>query len=126
GDEQSDIEILPGFFKAQVWQLAAALGVPREILDKAPSADLFAGQTDEDELGFTYDQADLVLYYSGDQHGVAETKLRMEQGITSVPGRTQLPSGALNSVEEVLRQRDATRYKRLGKPTFAPSKRTHT
>ena len=37
------------------------INVPSEILDKAPSADLWAGQTDEDELGFTYEEADKLL-----------------------------------------------------------------
>jgi NAD+ synthase len=41
--------------------------VPQSILDKAPSADLWAGQTDEDELGFTYNDVDQVLYLLVDE-----------------------------------------------------------
>ncbi|MCD4673564.1 MAG: NAD(+) synthetase, partial [Anaerolineaceae bacterium] len=44
-----------------------ALGVPDVIVDKAPSADLWAGQTDEAELGYTYDQADRLLYLLVDE-----------------------------------------------------------
>jgi NAD+ synthase len=49
-------------YKSQVRRLAAALGVEEAILRKAPSADLWAGQTDESELGVTYEVADRVLY----------------------------------------------------------------
>ena len=64
GDEESDIEILGNYFKNEVRELAVGLGVPAEIVSKAPSADLWAGQTDEEELGFTYADADHVLHLS--------------------------------------------------------------
>jgi NAD+ synthase len=50
-----------------VRQLSRALGVPASILDKAPSADLWSGQTDEGELGFTYADVDKLLYLLVDQ-----------------------------------------------------------
>jgi NAD+ synthase len=50
-------------YKSQVWQLAEEMGVPRVIIDKKPSADLWAGQTDEQELGFTYREVDELLYH---------------------------------------------------------------
>lgn len=50
-------------YKCQVRQLARYLGAPEPILAKVPSADLWDGQTDEGELGFSYDQADEILYY---------------------------------------------------------------
>jgi NAD+ synthase len=62
GDSGVALQPIADLYKAQVRELADALGVPRAILDKAPSADLWAGQTDEGELGFTYDDADQVLY----------------------------------------------------------------
>lgn len=49
-------------YKTQLRQLAKAVGVPQIILDKAPSADLWLGQTDEGELGFTYEEVDKLLY----------------------------------------------------------------
>lgn len=49
-------------YKTQVRQLARAIGVPEAIVEKPPSADLWKGQTDEDELGFTYEEADKLLY----------------------------------------------------------------
>lgn len=62
GDNAAAIQPIADLYKAQVRQLARAVGVPEEILVKAPSADLWQGQTDEGELGFTYDDADAVLY----------------------------------------------------------------
>ena len=62
GDGAFDFNPLADLYKAQVRQLAEAMGVPRVIIDKAPSADLWEGQTDEEELGFTYDEMDQLLY----------------------------------------------------------------
>jgi NAD+ synthase len=62
GDAASAINPLGDLYKTQVWQLAAELGIPEVILKKAPSADLWIGQTDEGELGFTYEQVDRLLY----------------------------------------------------------------
>ena len=62
GDGAFDFNPLADLYKAQVRQLAEAMGVPQVIIDKAPSADLWEGQTDEEELGFTYDEMDQLLY----------------------------------------------------------------
>ncbi len=67
GDNAAAVQPIADLYKAQVRQLARAVGVPERIVDKAPSADLWQGQTDEGELGFTYDQADAVLYYLVDE-----------------------------------------------------------
>ena len=66
GDEQSDIEVLSPYYKTEVRSMAQMLGVPQRIIDKAPSADLWDGQTDEGELGMTYEQADIVLTLTED------------------------------------------------------------
>lgn len=62
GDGAFDLNPLADLYKDQVRQLSSFLGVPRVIIDKAPSADLWLGQTDEEELGFTYEEADQLLY----------------------------------------------------------------
>jgi len=62
GDNASSINPLGDLYKQQVWQLAAYLDLPARIVDKKPSADLWPGQTDEEELGFDYPTADEVLY----------------------------------------------------------------
>lgn len=67
GDNAAAVQPIMDLYKAQVRQLSAEMGVPRSILEKPPSADLWEGQTDEDELGFTYDMADQVLYLLVDE-----------------------------------------------------------
>ncbi len=67
GDMASAINPLGDLYKTQVWALAEAVGVPPIILQKKPSADLWAGQTDEDEIGFTYREIDQLLYLMVDQ-----------------------------------------------------------
>ena len=62
GDMASAINPIGDLYKTQVRQLSRALEIPAAIIDKPPSADLWAGQTDENELGFTYDQVDQLLY----------------------------------------------------------------
>ena len=62
GDLACALNPLGDLYKTQVWQLAATLGVPEEVVRKKPSADLWEGQTDEDDLGMTYARADQLLY----------------------------------------------------------------
>ena len=61
GDSASAMNLIADLYKTQVRQLARHLGVPAAILDKAPSADLQPGQTDETDLGHTYFALDQVL-----------------------------------------------------------------
>lgn len=67
GDSGVALQPLGDLYKTQIRQLAADLGLPVSIQQKAPSADLWAGQTDEGELGFTYDDVDKVLYLLVDE-----------------------------------------------------------
>ncbi len=62
GDMASALNPVGDLYKTQVRRLAAHLGVPREIIEKRPSADLWVGQTDEEELGFSYEDVDQLLY----------------------------------------------------------------
>ena len=61
GDLASAINPIGDLYKTEVFELARYLGVPASIVDKAPSADLWEGQSDENELGYTYAQLDSVL-----------------------------------------------------------------
>jgi NAD+ synthase len=61
GDMACAINPLGDLYKTQVWGLAQELGIPGEIVEKAPSADLWQGQTDEGELGFQYREVDRLL-----------------------------------------------------------------
>jgi len=62
GDMASAINPIGDLYKTQVRQLSHALEIPMPIIDKPPSADLWVGQTDEAELGFTYENVDRLLY----------------------------------------------------------------
>lgn len=98
GDEASDIEPLQHLYKTQVRQLAAYLGVPEAIQTKAPSAGLWADQTDEVELGFSYELADQVLEQYIDE--------RRE------PDQIELPAGTDPlAIQQVISQVTAMHFK---------------
>jgi NAD+ synthase len=67
GDMASALNPIGDLYKTQVRQLARALGVPQPIVDKPPSADLWIGQTDEEEMGLTYAEVDQLLYLLVDE-----------------------------------------------------------
>ena len=62
GDDSPPINPIGDLFKTQVWSLARHLGVPEVIIKKPATADLIRGQTDEDDLGITYERADRILH----------------------------------------------------------------
>jgi len=62
GDTASALNSIGDLYKTQVFKLAEYLKVPAEIIKKRPTADLWVGQADEDELGFTYAEVDKLLY----------------------------------------------------------------
>lgn len=68
GDAASDIEPIAHLYKTQVRQLASFLKIPKKIIDQSPTAGLWEGQTDESDFGFTYEEADQVLYYFHDRN----------------------------------------------------------
>ncbi len=61
GDGGVDFQPIGDLYKTQVWAMARHLGVPKKIVDKVPTAGLWAGQTDEGELGISYDELDRIL-----------------------------------------------------------------
>lgn len=67
GNSACALNPLGDLYKTQVRQLSRALGVPEVILTKAPTADLWVGQTDEGELGYTYAEVDRLLYLLVDE-----------------------------------------------------------
>lgn len=62
GDSASDIEPIIHLYKTEVFNLAKYLKIPPQIINQAPTAGLWPGQTDEGEFGFTYREADEVIY----------------------------------------------------------------
>lgn len=75
GDGGVDLLPLGNLLKKDVRALAQELGVTKEIIEKTPSAGLWAGQTDEQEMGITYDELDQIL--SGNKEGIAKEKIEL-------------------------------------------------
>lgn len=98
GDMASALNPIGDLYKTQVRTLAAHLGVPAEIVAKKPSADLWVGQTDEEELGFTYEAVDRLLYYLVDRR--YELPALLELGFPT------------DFVHTVLRRVQSSQYKR--------------
>ncbi|MDA0668274.1 MAG: NAD+ synthase [Planctomycetota bacterium] len=73
GDMASGINPIGDLYKSQVVALSRHLGVPLDIVERPPSADLWGGQTDEQELGYTYDAIDALLFRMIDQRHSAKT-----------------------------------------------------
>lgn len=103
GDEAPQVNPIGDLFKTQVWQLAAHLGVPQEIIDKEPSAGLEPDQTDEGDFGLSYATVDLVLSHL--EGGYRDEEI-MALGI------------AQDAIDEVRRRVVTTHRKRV--PTLAP------
>lgn len=76
GDSASALNPIGDLYKHQVYQLARHLALPAPLVDKAPSADLFEGQTDEGELGFRYADVDRLLYFMVDERYGEEDLVR--------------------------------------------------
>lgn len=100
GDGGVDILPLGSLYKSQVRELARELGVPDKVIDRAPSAGLWAGQTDEAEMGMTYEALDgaLQAIAAGDTSGIAPETL-----------------------ERVQRMVAASEHKRRSAPIFTPA-----
>lgn len=67
GDNAASIQPIGDLYKTQVRALSRAIGVPTAVVEKKPSADLWPGQTDEAEMGLSYDLVDQVLYLLVDE-----------------------------------------------------------
>lgn len=81
GDGASDIEPVQHLYKTQVRMVAEHCNMPEQIISKDPSAGLWPGQTDQDELGFSYDEADVVLKHIVDDNPQLYKQLVETQGM---------------------------------------------
>jgi len=104
GDSACAIEPIAHLYKTEVWKLAERLGVPREIIEKKPSADLWKDQTDEKELGITYQKADEIL------HLMLEKKFSVTEIVSK--GFTE------NNVKKVLNLMNKSQFKRRMPPSL--------
>jgi NAD+ synthase len=112
GDMASAINPIGDLYKTDIFQLAAYLEIPEPILKKKPTADLWAGQSDEAELGFTYAEVDELLCQLIDQRQLPE-KL-MEKGFSA------------EFVHNVVRKIQFSQFKRRGPVVCKVSPRTVT
>jgi NAD+ synthase len=110
GDAACALNPIGDLYKTQVRQLSRALNIPAPIIDKAPSADLWEGQTDEGELGFTYEDVDKLLYLLVDQRYSPEESI--EAGFDKA------------FVEAVTRRVRRNQFKRMLPPIAKVSNRT--
>ncbi len=110
GDMAAAINPLGDLYKTQLRQLAAALQLPKSVLEKPPSADLWAGQTDEAELGLAYAEVDQLLYLLIDQRYTPEDCV--EAGFDSA------------YVDKVLTRVRRNQFKRMMPPIAKLSNRT--
>lgn len=110
GDNACALSPLGDLYKTQIWQLAQAMQVPEEIVNKAPSADLWVGQTDEGELGFTYASVDRLLYLLVDER--YSPQACVEAGFEE------------DFVRTVVRRIQHTQFKRMLPPIAKLSNRT--
>jgi NAD+ synthase len=110
GDSACAINPLGDLYKTQVRQLSRAMGIPAPIVEKPPTADLWIGQTDEAELGFTYAEADKLLYLLVDQRYSPQDCV--ENGFPEV------------FVQAVVRRLQRNQFKRVLPPIAKLSNRT--
>jgi len=104
GDGASDLAPLAGLYKTQVYQLASYLKIPQRILDKKPTAGLWPGQFDEEEMGVEYQLLDLILY------GL-ENNMPEEEIATAL----KIP---LKTVKKIHYQMVSSEHKRQSPPIF--------
>lgn len=82
GDQAVDCNPIGGLYKQQVRQLAAELGVPSDLVEQTPTAGMWEGQTDEEELGLSYDTVDAILALHIDGPLSTEATVRTLESVT--------------------------------------------
>lgn len=98
GDGACDLMPLKNLYKTEIKQLALKIGVPNKIIDKIPTAGLWTGQTDESELGITYEKLDKIL-------SLIEKKLTVDE----IQKKTGIKK---EDIEKVKERMDKTEFKR--------------
>ena len=108
GDSACALNPIGDLYKTNIWDLSRYLKIPNELIEKKPSADLWEGQTDEQEMGLTYKEADQVLYRMLEENKTVEEVLG--EGFNK------------DLVDNILRRMNRSEYKRK-MPLIAKIKR---
>lgn len=108
GDSACALNPIGDLYKTNIWDLSRYLKIPNELIEKKPSADLWEGQTDEQEMGLTYKEADQVLYRTLEENKKVEEVLA--EGFNK------------DLVDNILRRMNRSEYKRR-MPLIAKIKR---
>lgn len=107
GDGASDYAPLINLYKTEVWEVARLLGVPERIINRKPSAGLWEGQSDEDELGISYRLLDEILWRLVD----------LGMGKDEIANELNVPIETVGYVEGLVKNSEHKRRLPLG-PTF--------
>ncbi|MDD5416398.1 MAG: NAD(+) synthase, partial [Candidatus Aenigmarchaeota archaeon] len=99
GDGAADIEPIINLYKTHVRKVAKELNVPREIIDRKPTAGLYEGQTDEGEMGITYDNLDKIL---------VGFELHLEHN--AISEITNTPEKEIERISEMVERNEHKRY----------------
>ena len=108
GDSACALNPIGDLYKTNIWDLSRYLKIPNELIEKKPSADLWEGQTDEQEMGLTYKEADQVLYRILEENKTVEEVLA--EGFNK------------DLVDNIVRRMNRSEYKRR-MPLIAKMKR---
>lgn len=108
GDSACALNPIGDLYKTNIWDLSRYLKIPNELIEKKPSADLWEGQTDEQEMGLTYKEADQVLYRMLEENKTVEEVLAEDFN--------------KNLVDNIVRRMNRSEYKRR-MPLIAKIKR---
>ncbi|MFB6205826.1 MAG: NAD+ synthase [Haloglomus sp.] len=100
GDQAVDCNPIGNLYKCQVRQLASHVGVPEEFVEKPPSAEMWEGQTDEEEMGLTYDTLDAILALHVDGPFSKSATIRT----------LDVPESAVERVEELVARSEHKRH----------------
>ena len=98
GDGACDITPLSGMYKTHVRQIAGILGIPEEIIKRPPTAGLWVGQTDEDDMGISYDALDVILY-----------SMELERSDTEIAKATGVPVEKISDIRNTIEKSEHKR-----------------
>ena len=110
GDGASDLLPIGDLYKSQVYLLSEALGVPKEIIERKPTAELWEGQTDEDELGINYSTLDQILL-----------GLERQFSFKSISSKTGIDLDAIKRIDNLIK---LSIHKRVFPPVCKIGRRT--